>query len=110
MGILQARILESIAMPGDLTGPGIELASPALQADSSPTELPGKPSLCSYIHANPVSNRERKGGVGDMDNSRIKNKKPKTFQRLLRPLHIKKQNREELPKSLSPYFLVNERD
>ena len=45
-----------------------------------------------------------------MDNSRIKNKKPKTFQRLFRPLPIKKQQREVLPKSLSPYFLVNERD
>ena len=39
-----------------------------------------------------------------------KQKKAKTFQGLLRPLPIKKQKREELPKSLSPYFLVNERD
>ena len=29
--------------PGDLPDPGIELGSPALQADSSPAELPGKP-------------------------------------------------------------------
>ena len=29
--------------PGDLPQPGIELRSPALQADSLPTELPGKP-------------------------------------------------------------------
>ena len=27
--------------PGDLPNPGIELGSPALQADSLPTELPG---------------------------------------------------------------------
>ena len=52
------------------------IASPALQADSSATELPGKPSLCSYIHANPVSNRERKGGVGGMlTNGRTKKTK-----------------------------------
>ena len=29
--------------PGDLLNPGIEPASPALQANSFPTELPGKP-------------------------------------------------------------------
>ena len=33
-----------IPSPGDLPNPGIELESPALQADSLPTELPGKPS------------------------------------------------------------------
>ena len=30
--------------PGDLPDPGIELGSPALQADSLPAEPPGKPS------------------------------------------------------------------
>ena len=30
--------------PGDLPNPGIEARSPALQADSLPTELPGKKS------------------------------------------------------------------
>ena len=30
--------------PGDLPDPGIKLRSPALQADSLPSELPGKPS------------------------------------------------------------------
>ena len=29
--------------PGDLPNPGIEPRSPALQADSLPSELPGKP-------------------------------------------------------------------
>ena len=29
--------------PGDLPVPGIEARSPALQADSSPSEIPGKP-------------------------------------------------------------------
>ena len=45
--ILQARILEWIAIPflGDLPNPGIEPRSPALQADSLPSEPPGKPYL-----------------------------------------------------------------
>ena len=44
-GILQARILEWIAIPfsRDLPNPGIEPGSPALQADSLPSEPPGKP-------------------------------------------------------------------
>ena len=31
--------------PGDLPYPGIESGSPALQADSLPTELQGKPNI-----------------------------------------------------------------
>ena len=44
-GILQARILEWVAVPSsrDLPKPGIEPRSSAVQADSSPTELQGKP-------------------------------------------------------------------
>jgi len=44
-GILQARILEWIANPFSRgsSNPGIEPRSPALQADSLPTEPPGKP-------------------------------------------------------------------
>ena len=51
-GILQARILEWVAVPspGDLPSPGIEPRSPALQGDSLPAKPPGKPifteSLC----------------------------------------------------------------
>ena len=43
-GILQSRILEweLFPSPGDLPNPGIELGSPALQADSLPIELSGK--------------------------------------------------------------------
>ena len=43
-GILQARILEWVAFPspGDLPNPGLELRSPALQADSLPAETLGK--------------------------------------------------------------------
>ena len=40
IGILQARILEWVPFPppGDLPNPGIEPGSPALKADSSPSE------------------------------------------------------------------------
>ena len=43
--ILQARILEWVALPspGDFPNPGIELRSPTLQADSLPAEPQGKP-------------------------------------------------------------------
>ena len=43
-GILQVRILEWVRFPPprDLPDPGIELGSPALQADSLPSEPPGK--------------------------------------------------------------------
>ena len=44
-GISQARALQWVAVsfPGDLPNPGIEPKSPALQADSLPTELQGGP-------------------------------------------------------------------
>ena len=44
-GILQVRILEweKIHSPVDRSNPAIEPGSPALQADSLPTELSGKP-------------------------------------------------------------------
>ena len=48
--ILQARILEwvVISSPGDLPDVGIELRSPAFQADSLPSEPPEKPSQPSW--------------------------------------------------------------
>ena len=52
MGILQARILEWAAiflLQGILPTPGIEPRSPALQADSLPFELPGKPNKCRRV-------------------------------------------------------------
>ena len=51
-GILQARILEWVAIPppGDLPDPGIEPRSPALQEDSLLTEPPGKLSVYSLIN------------------------------------------------------------
>ena len=43
-GIFQRRMLEwvAISFSGDLAGPGSEPKSPALQADSLPSELLGK--------------------------------------------------------------------
>ena len=48
-GILQARTLKRVAIPfsKDLSDPGIEPMSPALQADSLSYEPPGKP-LAKY--------------------------------------------------------------
>jgi len=51
-GILQARILEWVAIPFSRgsSNPGIEFRSLVLQADSLPSEPPGKPSiLISYF-------------------------------------------------------------
>ena len=42
-GIFQARILEWVTISGDLPDPGIKLRSPALEADSLPSEPPEKP-------------------------------------------------------------------
>ena len=44
-GILQARIQEWVPCPPpeDLPNPGIKPRSPTLQADSLPSESPGKP-------------------------------------------------------------------
>ena len=59
-GILQARILEWVAIPFSRgsSNPGTKLGSPALQTDSLPSEPPGKPSRflsflkfsCSGLH------------------------------------------------------------
>ena len=45
IGILQARYWSGLPCPPprDLPNPGIESRSPALQADSLPSEPPGKP-------------------------------------------------------------------
>ena len=43
LGILQARIGLPFPSPEDPPGPGDEPGAPALQADSPPTESPGKP-------------------------------------------------------------------
>ena len=48
MEILKARILEWVAIPPrwNLPNPGIKPRFPAVQADSLPAELPGKPINC----------------------------------------------------------------
>ena len=55
-GILQARILECVAMPfsRDLPNPGIKPRSPTLQADSLPFESPGKPFVQLNVKLNNV--------------------------------------------------------
>ena len=51
-GIFQARILEWVFLsPGHHPDPGIELKSPALQADSLLSEPPDKPLICTVHHA-----------------------------------------------------------
>ena len=41
---------QPIPSPVDFPDPGIEPESPALQADSFPTELSGKPKKCMYLN------------------------------------------------------------
>ena len=50
LGLLQAEYWSGLPRHSpDLPDPGIKLGSPALQADSLPTELPGKPLECVNI-------------------------------------------------------------
>ena len=55
-GILQARILEWVAIPspGDLPNLGIKPRSPTLEADSLPAEPPEKPLRIYFFHSNPM--------------------------------------------------------
>ena len=63
-GILQARVLEWVAIPfsGDIPNSGIEPRSPALQADSLPAEPPGKPKILEWV-AYPFSSRSSRPGI-----------------------------------------------
>ena len=64
-GLLQARILEWVAVPFSmvLCNPGIEPRSPTLQMDASPAEPPGKPTM--IWPKNPEgSGGEGRGGSG----------------------------------------------
>ena len=56
-GILQARILEWVAIPspGDLPDPGIEPKSPALAGGFFTTETPEKPISLFYCHKKTAS-------------------------------------------------------
>ena len=53
-GILQARILERVAIPspGDLPDPGIKPRTPTLQTDSLPSEPRGKPFFTIILMIN----------------------------------------------------------
>ena len=58
-GVLQARILEWVAVPspGCLPNPGIKPRSPALQVDSLPAEPPGKPEVaCLLFQVSGITN------------------------------------------------------
>ena len=63
-GILQARILEWVAIPfyRDFPNPGIEPRSPALQADSLQTELRGQ--LCNLPETSLTSEAAGAGSGG----------------------------------------------
>ena len=50
-----------IPSPADLPNPGIEPGSPALHADSLPTELPGKPDFTHNCQLLNTIGRHRKG-------------------------------------------------
>ena len=54
-GVLQARYWSGLPFPapGDLPHPGVEPRSPALQGDSLPTELQGKPNLWKIPEKSP---------------------------------------------------------
>ena len=54
-GILQARVLEWVAIPfsRDLPDPGIEPGSPAMQAYSLPSESPWKPWCGRWLWFSP---------------------------------------------------------
>ena len=78
-GILQARILEWVAMPSSRgsPNPGIEPRSSTLQADSLPSEAPGKPTLesteclysCQSSRAGTGQGVGALGGGGDLVSS-----------------------------------------
>ena len=52
MGFLRQEYWSGLPFPspGDLPDPEIEPGSPTLQADSLPSEPPGKPQICTIFH------------------------------------------------------------
>ena len=67
-GNFQARILEwvAISFPKDLPDPGIKPGSPALQADSLPSEPPGKPTCGVEEWSTHCSERSEQGQDGGL--------------------------------------------
>ena len=66
MGFLRQEYWNGLLFPspGDLPDPGIKPGSPALQADSLPTELQGK--ACDRLTCNPANSKDDdfKHGLG----------------------------------------------
>ena len=64
-GILQARILEWVTIPSSRgsSWPGMEAGSPTLQADSLPSEPPGK--FLDYFIFNSTLESESRSAVSD---------------------------------------------
>ena len=62
------RVKVAQSCPGDLPDPGIEPGSPALQADSSPAELPGK----LWCYAECARRRNHQGNKGSESRTQIR--------------------------------------
>ena len=59
--------------PGDLPDPGIEPRSPALQADSLPSELPRKPNTCGLpCELLPRAPRVSEGDLSDTVSTQVR--------------------------------------
>ena len=65
-GIFQAKMTSELPFPSprDFPDPGIEPESPALQADSLPSEPPGKSTNAGDLGSIPGSGRSPGGGHG----------------------------------------------
>ena len=102
-GILQARILKGVAFPFSrgFPNPGIKPRSPALQADSLPAELLGKP--CKIIPS-----LEKWHAAGNRNNSNGGQPSGANFkQQILLTLKKKKGNQNPAPMDIQG--LPNER-
>ena len=78
-GILQARRLEWVAFPspGDLPNPGIKPRSPALQADSLPSEPPiNYAVLCAMLSCSVMSDSLRPHGLYSSPGSSVHGDSP----------------------------------
>ena len=95
-GIFQAKILEWIPFPSprDLSNPGIEPWSPALQADSLPSEPHGNPHSCESWT------------VKKVEHQRIDASDPWCWRRLLRAPWTAGRSNQSILKDISPEYLL----
>ena len=77
--------------PGDLPDPGMEPGSPALQADSLPSEPPGKPSTVRAIIKKKKERKKNKGNSGTVAATMPAARKPCTFCKICFYLVLKMQ-------------------